>query len=150
MGPPFRGDDRFRVIELSMRLLARAAFALFALSAPTHAAEPEGVLLCASEGGGFDCERGKCNPSTVTAGRDIRLDFGAKTMCALRGAECREPKAMQHAIIDEEKTIVAAITGDGATVVFRVAPDMKMAMVFVIGAHRAIFFTGTCRRATSG
>ncbi len=129
---------------------ALAACLLLALSAASRAAEPEGVLLCAAEGGGFDCEGGKCSPSTATAGRDMRLDFGAKTMCALRGAECREPKAMQHAMIDEEKAIVAAITADGATVVFRIAPDMKMAMVFVIAAHRAIYFTGTCRRATSG
>jgi len=133
-----------------MRPLALAAFALLALSAPAHAAEPEGVLLCAAEGSGFDCEKGKCNPSKVTAGRDMRLDFGAKTMCALRGTECRDPKAIQHAAIDEAKTIVAAISADGATMLFRIAPDLKMAMVFVIGAHRVISFTGNCRRATSG
>jgi hypothetical protein len=133
-----------------MRRIALAACALLALALPAHAAEPAGVLLCAAEGGGFDCEKGKCNPSTVAAGRDMRLDFGAKTMCALRGAECRDPKAIHHAMIDEVKTIVAAISADGATMLFRIAPDMKMAMVFVIGAHRVISFTGTCRRPTSG
>ena len=133
-----------------MRRFAVAACALLALSAPAHTAEPEGVLLCAAEGGGFDCEKGKCNPSQVTAGRDMRLDFGAKMMCALRGTECRDPKAIQHATIDGEKSIVAAISADGATMLFRIAPDLKMAMVFVIGAHRVISFTGTCRRATSG
>jgi hypothetical protein len=133
-----------------MRRFALAACALFALSATATAAEPEGVLLCAAEGGGFDCEKGKCNPSKVTAGRDIRLDFGAKSMCALRGTECRDPKTLHHAMIDEAKTIVAAISADGATMLFRIAADMKMAMVFVIGARRVISFTGTCRRATSG
>ena len=133
-----------------MRPFSLAAFALLALSAPARAAEPQGVLLCAAEGGGFDCEKGRCNPSKVTAGRDIRLDFGAKTMCALRGTECRDPKAIQHAAVDEAKTIVAAISADGATMLFRIAPDLKMAMVFVIGAHRVISFTGNCRRATSG
>ena len=133
-----------------MRRLALAACTLLALSVPAAAAEPEGVLLCAAEGDGFDCEKGKCNPAKVTAGHDMRLDFGAKTMCALRGAECRDPKALHHAMVDEGKTIVVAISADGATMLFRIAADMKMAMVFVIGAHRVISFTGTCRRATSG
>jgi hypothetical protein len=129
-----------------MRRIAFAALAAVAVANPAPAAEPEGVLLCAAEGGGFDCEKGRCNPSKVTAGRDMRLDLGAKTMCALRGAECRDPKAIHHAMIDEAKTIVAAISADGATMLFRIAPDLKMAMVFVIGAHRVISFTGTCRR----
>jgi hypothetical protein len=136
--------------ETAMRRIALAACALLlVLTAPTRAAEPEGVLLCAAEGGGFDCEKSRCNPSKVTAGRDMRLDFVAKTMCALRGTECRDPKAIHHAML-EEKTIVAAISADGATMLFRIAPDLKMAMVFVIGAQRVISFTGTCRRATSG
>lgn len=129
-----------------MRRSALAACTLLALSVPATAAEPEGVLLCTAEGGGFDCEKGKCNPSKVTAGRDMRLDFGAKSMCALRGTECRDPKALHHAMVDEQKTIVAAISADGATMLFRIAADMKMAMVFVIGADRVISFTGTCRR----
>jgi len=133
-----------------MRRLALIACAVLALSAPARAAEPEGVLLCSAKGGGFDCAAGKCNPSTVTAGRDIRLDFGAKSMCALRGTECRDPKALQHALIDEDKSIVAAVSADGATMLFRIAPDFKMAMVFVIGAARVISFTGECRKATSG
>lgn len=133
-----------------MRRIALAACTLLVLTAPARAAEPEGALICAAEGGGFDCEKGRCNHSKVTAGRDMRLDFGAKTMCALRGAECRDPKAIQHAAVDEAKTIVAAISADGATMLFRIAPDLKMAMVFVIGAHRVISFTGTCRRAPSG
>jgi hypothetical protein len=137
-------------MEPTMRRLVLAASAILALANPARAAEPEGVLLCAAEGGGFDCEKGKCNPSKVTAGGDIRLDFGAKSMCALRGTECRDPKPLQHAIIDDQKTIVAAISADGATMLFRIAPDLKMAMVFVIGAHRVISFTGACRRATSG
>ncbi len=128
-----------------MRRIALAACAFLVFTAPARAAEPEGVLLCAAEGGGFDCEKGRCNPSKVTAGRDMRLDFGAKTMCALRGAECRDPKAIHHAMLDE-KSIVAAISAEGATMLFRIAPDLKMAMVFVIGAHRVISFTGTCRR----
>jgi hypothetical protein len=133
-----------------MRRIALAACIVLTLPTQTRAAEPEGVLLCAAEGGGFDCEKGRCNPSNVTAGRDMRLDFGARTMCALRGTECRDPKALHHAMIDEEKAIVAAISADGATMLFRIAPDMKMAMVFVIGAQRVISFTGTCRRAASG
>jgi hypothetical protein len=133
-----------------MRRLALAASTILVLAGPARAAEPEGVLLCAAEGGGFDCEKGKCNPSTVTAGRDIRLDFSAKSMCALRGTECRDPKAIHHAMIDDAKTIVVAVSADGATMLFRIAPDLKMAMVFVIGAQRVISFTGTCRRATSG
>jgi len=80
----------------------------------------------------------------------MRLDFGAKTMCALRGTECRDPKPIQHAAIDEAKTIVVALSTDGATMLFRIAPDLKMAMVFVIGAHRVISFTGACRRTTNG
>jgi len=134
-----------------MRRIAIAASILLVLSAgAAPAAEPEGVLLCAAEGGGFDCEKGKCNPSTVTAGRDIRLDFGAKSMCALRGTECRDPKPLHHAMIDDQKTIVVAVSADGATMLFRIASDLKMALVFVIGAHRVISFTGACRRATSG
>jgi hypothetical protein len=133
-----------------MRRLALAASTILVLAGPARAAEPEGVLLCAAEGGGFDCEKGKCNPSTVTAGRDIRLDFSAKSMCALRGTECRDPKAIHHAMIDDAKTIVVAVSADGATMLFRIAPDLKMAMVFVIGAQRVISFTGTCRRATRG
>jgi hypothetical protein len=133
-----------------MRRIAFAALAALAVASPAPAAEPGGVFLCAAEGGGFDCEKGRCNPSKVTAGRDMRLDFGAKTMCALRGAGCSDPKAIHHAMIDEAKTIVAAISADGATMLFRIAPDLKMAMVFVIGAQRVISFTGTCRRETSG
>ncbi len=133
-----------------MRRTTLAVCILLALAAPGLAAEPEGVFLCAAEGGGFDCENGACNPSTAAAGRDMRLDFGAKTMCALRGTECRDPKELQHAVIDAEKSIVAAISADGATMLFRIAPDMKMAMVFVIGAQRVISFTGACRRAASG
>jgi len=128
-----------------MRRFALVA-ALLVLSATTRAAEPEGVLVCAAEGGGFDCAQGKCNPSKVTAGNDIRLDFGAKQMCALRGTECRDPKTLQHALIDEKNTIVAAVSADGATMLFRIAPDLKMAMVFVIGSGRVISFTGACRK----
>jgi hypothetical protein len=135
---------------IAMRRLALAATILLVFSVPSHAAEPEGVLLCAATGSGFDCAAGKCNPSKVTAGRDIRLDFGAKSMCALRGTECRDPKTLQHAMIDETKSIVAAVSADGATMLFRIAPDLKMAMVFVIGAARVISFTGECRKATSG
>jgi hypothetical protein len=130
-----------------MRRFALAASALFSLSSPAAAAEPEGVLLCAAEGGGFDCEKGKCNPSKVTAGRDIRLDFGAKSMCALRGTECRDPKPIQHALVEADKTIVAAISADGATMLFRIGADLKMAMVFAIGTGRVLSFTGACRRA---
>lgn len=135
-----------------MRRLALATCAVLALSLsdPARTAEPEGVLLCAAEGGGFDCEKGKCNPSKVTAGRDVRLDFGAKSMCALRGTECRDPKTLQHTMVDEDKTIVAAVSADGATMLFRISADLKMAMVFVIGAHRVISFTGSCRRVTGG
>jgi hypothetical protein len=134
-----------------MRRVALAASLLLVLTyGAAHPAEAEGVLLCAAEGGGFDCEKGKCNPSTVTAGRDIRLDFGAKSMCALRGTDCRDPKPLHHAMIDDRKTIVVAVSADGATMLFRIAPDLKMAMVFVIGARRFISFTGACRRATSG
>jgi hypothetical protein len=136
-------------MEPAMRRVALAASMFFVLSAAAGAAEPEGVLLCAAEGSGFDCEKGKCNPSKVTAGRDIRLDFGAKSMCALSGTECRDPKTIHHAMLDGQ-TIVAAVSADGATMLFRIAPDLKMAMVFVIGAHRVISFTGACRRATSG
>jgi hypothetical protein len=130
-----------------MRRIILAVAAVLACTSLARAAEPEGVLLCAAEGGGFDCEKGKCNPSKVTAGNDMRLDFGAKTMCALRGTECRDAKTLHHAMIDDKNTIVAAISADGATMLFRIAPDLKMAMVFVIGANRVISFTGTCRRA---
>ena len=129
-----------------MRRLALAASVLLVLSNPAAAAEPEGVLLCAAEGGGFDCEKGKCNPSKVTAGNDIRLDFGAKSMCALRGTECRDPKPIQHALVEGNKTIVAAVSADGATMLFRIGADLKMAMVFVIGTGRVITFTGACRK----
>ena len=128
-----------------MRRLALAASALLALSSPARAAEPEGVLLCAAEGGGFDCEKGRCNPSKVTAGNDIRLDFGAKSMCALRGTECRDPKPIQHALVDGTTT-VAAISADGATMLFRIGADLKMSMVFAIGTGRVITFTGACRK----
>jgi hypothetical protein len=133
-----------------MRRLSIAACALLALSGVARAAEPEGVLLCAPQGGGFDCEKGKCNPTQVTAGRDLRLDFGAKSFCALRGTECRDPKPIQHAIIDAQKTIVAAISADGATVLLRIGPDLRMSLVFAIGTGRVLSFTGECRRATSG
>jgi len=129
-----------------MRPLALAVCAVLAFSATSRAAEPEGVLLCAAEGGGFDCEKGKCNPSKVTAGRDIRLDFGAKSMCALRGTECRDPKPIQHALVDEQKAIVAAVSADGATMLFRIGADLKMSMVFAIGTGRVITFTGACRK----
>lgn len=130
-----------------MRRFILAAAAMLACTPLAHAAEPEGVLLCAAEGSGFDCEKGKCNPAKVTAGNDIRLDFGAKTMCALRGAECRDPKPLHHAMLDDKNTTVVAVSADGATMLFRIAPDLKMAMVFVIGAQRVITFTGACRRA---
>lgn len=133
-----------------MRRLALAVCAYIAVSSPSNAAEPEGVLLCAAKGSGFDCEKGKCNPSQVTAGSDIRLDFAAKSMCALRGAECRDPKAIHHAMIEGDKTIVAAISTDGATMLFRIGHDLKMAMVFVIGTGRFISFTGECRKAMGG
>jgi hypothetical protein len=129
-----------------MRRLALTASLILALSSPVAAAEPEGVLLCAAEGGGFDCEKGKCNSSKVTAGRDIRLDFGAKSMCALRETECLDPKPIQHAMIEGDKTIVAAISADGATMLFRIGADLKMAMVFAIGTGRVITFTGACRK----
>ncbi len=132
-----------------MRRFALALPAFLACTSFAAAAEPEGVLLCAAEGGGFDCEKGKCNPSKVTAGNDIRLDFGAKSMCALRGTECRDPKPIQHALVDGT-TIVAAISADGATMLFRIGADLKMAMVFAIGTGRVISFTGACRRATGG
>jgi hypothetical protein len=128
-----------------MRNLVVAACAIAALATPALAAEPEGVLLRAAEGGGFDCEKGKCNPSKVTAGNDIRLDFGAKSMCALRGTECRDAKPIQHALVDGT-TIVAAISADGATMLFRIGADLKMAMVFAVGTGRVITFTGACRK----
>jgi len=120
--------------------------AVLAAGAVALAAEPEGVLLCTTKGGGFDCEKGKCNPSQVTAGRDMRLDFGAKQMCALRGTECRDPKPLQHAMIDDAKATVAAISADGATMLLRIGADLKMALVFVIGTGRTLFFEGDCRR----
>lgn len=119
------------------------------LSAPAagRAAGPEGMILCTAKGGGFDCAKGKCNPSRVTAGGDIRLDFAAKSMCALRGGECQQPKPLQHAMIEEpDRTIVAVASGDNATMLFRVGPDMKMAMVFTIGTGRVLFFEGDCRK----
>lgn len=131
---------RFLLISLC------ALVTVFVSATSSRAAEPEGVLLCSAKGGGFDCEKGKCNPSQVTAGRDMRLDFGAKSMCALRGAECRDPKPIQHAMVDEAKAIVATISADGATMLFRIGADMKMAMLFVIGTGRALFFEGDCRR----
>lgn len=115
------------------------------LGAPAGAAEPEGVLLCSTKAGGFDCEKGKCN--RANAGAEIRLDFGAKTMCALRGAECLQPKALRFAMIEEpSKTVVAAVSGEGATMVFRIGADNKMAMVFVVGTGRVISFEGECRK----
>lgn len=121
--------------------------ATIACSAPAGAAEPEGVLICAATGGGFDCAKGKCNPSRVTAGGDIRLDFGAKSMCALRGGDCPGAKALQHALVEEpSKTIVAAVSGEGATMVFRIGADNKMVMAFLIGTGRVLSFEGECRR----
>jgi hypothetical protein len=111
------------------------------------AAEPEGTLVCAAKGGGFDCEKGKCNPAKVTMGGDIRLDFAAKTLCSLRGAECPRALAVQHAFLEEPtKTIVAAVTADGATMLFRIDAELRMAMVFVIGTGRVLSFTGDCRK----
>ncbi|HEY7609026.1 MAG TPA: hypothetical protein VIF14_07320 [Alphaproteobacteria bacterium] len=129
-------------------LIAFLSFAsMLCATAAARAAEPEGALLCAAKGGGFDCANGKCNPSRVTAGGDIRLDFGAKSMCALRGGECQQPKTLHHAMIEEPgKTIVAAASGDNATMLFRIGQDMKMAMVFVIGTNRVLSFEGECRK----
>ncbi len=129
-----------------MRSLALVALAFLATPGATVAAEPEGVVVCSAKGGGFDCEKGKCNPSQVTSGGDLRLDFDAKSMCALRGTECREPKTLQHAMIDQDKTIVATVTADGATMLLRIGADMKMSLVFAIGTGRVISFTGECRR----
>jgi hypothetical protein len=121
--------------------------ALCAAFGPVDAAEPEGVLLCTAKGGGFDCERGKCNASRVTVGADLRFDFAAKTLCALSGGECKQPKALQHAMIEEpSKTIVAAASGENATMVFRIGADNAMSMVFLVGTNRVISFAGECRK----
>jgi hypothetical protein len=127
------------------RIAVSAAALLVGFAAA--AAEPEGTLVCAAKGGGFDCAKGKCNPAKVTMGGDMRLDFAAKTLCSLRGAECPRALAMQHALVEEPtKTIVAAVTADGATMLFRIGADLRMAMVFVVGTGRVLTFTGECRK----
>jgi hypothetical protein len=133
-----------------MRRIAAAAFAFaFAamLDVPATAAEPEGVLVCTAAGGGFDCDRTQCKPSRVTSGGDIRLDFAAKSMCALRGTECQQPKPLHLAMIEEPgKTIVVASSGENATMLLRIGADLKMAMVFAIGTGRMLSFHGECRK----
>lgn len=128
-----------------MQRILIASILVVAAAVPAGAAEPEGVLICTPKGG-FDCEKGKCNPSRVTSG-DIRIDFGAKSMCAVRGNECQQPKRLNHAMIEEPtKTTVVAVSTDNATMLFRIGANMKMAMVFVVGTGRVLTFEGECRK----
>ena len=128
-------------------LLGSIAALLALLTAETRAAEPEGVLLCSVEGGGHDCEKGRCNRSQVTAGNEFRFDFASKQLCALRDGTCTQPQAIHFAMIEEEtKTWVVVISAQGNSAVYRVGADYRMLMTFLIGTGRAVIFEGKCRK----
>ena len=128
-------------------LLGLAGAVLLLLGAEAQSVEPEGVLVCAIEGGGHDCEKGRCNRTTVTAGNELRLDFAAKQLCALRDGACAQPQPILYATVEEEtKTAIVVLSAQGNSAVYRIGADNRMLMTFLIGNGRVIIFEGKCRR----
>jgi hypothetical protein len=121
--------------------------AVFVSGAPVRAEDPVGTVICKFPEAAFDCAQGRCRSTDAAANREMKLDFAAKKLCVVRDADCTDATTIEQAFVDDTKTIVATITSNGSTFLFRIGPNLDASIVVALGVDRVVVaLKSTCRR----